>query len=264
MHRSLARLACAALLVVAARTATAQTRDTSDTFNWKGDIPAGSWIRVVNLNGSIDVDAAEGSTTQVEGRKEWRHGDPDRVRFTVLKDGTNVTICALWGDDDSCDAQGYHGHHGDGNNGDISVRFTVRLPKGVQVAVQTVNGSVDVAGATSGVEAHTVNGRVDATSSGGPVRAGSVNGSVHARMAKIPANGDLDYESVNGTVTVELPASLDADVELSTVNGAVRTDYPMTVSGRLDPKHIRGTVGKGGLRLRVKTVNGSVELQKLG
>jgi hypothetical protein len=38
---------------------------------------------------------------------------------------------------------------------------------------------------------------------------------------------------------------------------------PISVSGSIEPQHLRGTIGGGGLRLHVETVNGSVELLKL-
>jgi DUF4097 and DUF4098 domain-containing protein YvlB len=61
---------------------------------------------------------------------------------------------------------------------------------------------------------------------------------------------------------VTLPTKLDADVDLSTVNGSVQSDYPLTLEGRIDPKHLHGTIGNGGLRLRARTVNGQIELRK--
>ncbi len=63
-------------------------------------------------------------------------------------------------------------------------------------------------------------------------------------------------------MTIEVPATLGAEVEMSTVNGRVHTDFPMTVSGRIDPRRLRATIGDGSRRLRLRTVNGNVELRK--
>ena len=68
---------------------------------------------------------------------------------------------------------------------------------------------------------------------------------------------------VNGNVIAEFTGEFGGDVEMSTVNGALRTDYEITVTGRLDPKHLRAHIGKaGGPRIKLETVNGSVELRK--
>ena len=57
---------------------------------------------------------------------------------------------------------------------------------------------------------------------------------------------------------------LDADVELTTVNGRFHSDYEVTLSGRVDPRHLRARIGRGGRRVRLTTVNGNVELRRRG
>jgi hypothetical protein len=234
-----------------------------NTFDWSGAIPAGSWLRVKNLNGPISVEQGTGSTAEVHAVKEWRRGDPSVVRFTVVKDGNNVTICALW-NNATCDEHGYHSHGGRNNdNNDVSVRFVVKLPKGVRMDAGTVNGGLTIDGASAEVVAHTVNGGITASSTSGPVTASTVNGSVRVRMDALPAgNDELSYSTVNGSVTVELPSNFNGEIDMSTVNGTLRTDFPITVSGKLNPKRIRATIGNGGRLLRLKTVNGSLELRK--
>ncbi len=260
--------AIAAIAALAAPLAAQQSASGSNdnTFDWSGAIPAGSWLRIANLNGSIEVEPASGSTAQVHGEKKWREGDPKRVHFVVAKDGDNVTVCALWNEDDSCDEDGYHshGHHGDNDHNDVSVKFTVQLPKGVRVATNTVNGSLDISGATAEVVAHTVNGRIDAASTSGPVDAETVNGSIRVRMDAIPTNtGELEYSTVNGSVTIEVPSDFAGELEMETVNGSLQSDFPVTMQGRFNPRHLRAKIGQGGPVIRLKTVNGSVELKKL-
>jgi DUF4097 and DUF4098 domain-containing protein YvlB len=188
------------------------------------------------------------------------------VRFVVAKDGDNVTVCALWNEDDSCDEDGYHshGHHGNDDHNDVSVRFTVKLPKGVRVQTNSVNGSLDISGASAEVVARTVNGRIDAATTSGPVDAETVNGSIHVRMDAIPTSTqELEYSTVNGSVTLEVPSSFSGELEMETVNGSLQSDFPVTMQGRFNPRHLRAKIGDGGPTIRLKTVNGSVELKKL-
>jgi hypothetical protein len=264
MHRS---VRAATLLALMATPGLAQ-RQTDRDFTWSGVIPQGRWIRVQNLNGEITVGAATGDKVEVTATKRWRRGDPDVVRFDVQKFGTgdqNILICALWGENARCDEDGYHSRGSDRSlrNNDVSVEFRVLVPKGVKVSMNTVNGAVFIDGATSEVDAHTVNGGVDVTSSGGPVSAETVNGSVRAHIGRVDTNGDMTFSTVNGSVIAEFSDAVNGDVELSTVNGGLRTDYEITISGRLDPKHLRAHIGKpGGPRIKLSTVNGSVELRK--
>jgi hypothetical protein len=255
-----------------ARTGARPTRaDTTTDFHWSGHVDADRWVRIRDLSGWVRVERAPGNEVQISGHKSWRHGGGDRVRFVLQRTGPgegDVLVCALWDDDSHCDEHGYdsHSHHHGWHDSDddVKVDFTVLVPAGIKVLASTVNGDVDVSGTTRDVEASSVNGRVDATSDGGPVEASSVNGSVEVSMQQLNNAARLDYSSVNGSVHVSLPANLKADVELSTINGSVRSDFPISVEGSLEPRHLHGTIGGGGIPLRIDTVNGSIELRKGG
>jgi hypothetical protein len=261
MHRMLGL----ALVAVVTTTAGAQERRADrDAFTWEGSIPEGRWLYVRNLNGGIRVDRATGNRVEVSATKRWRRGDPDDVRIEQKKSGDNIIICAIWRENTRCGEDGYQTRNNDGWRGrdnDTSVEFVVRLPAGVKLVTSTVNGNLDITGATSEVEASTVNGGIEATSSGGPVRANTVNGSIVVKMREM-GDKDLDFETVNGSVEVWVPDRLDADIDMRTVNGRVMSDFPMTVSGRINPRHIRAKIGNGGRRISFATVNGSVELRK--
>ena len=263
----LATLMLFATASLAASSAGAQQRSGDRDFSWDGRISNGKWLYVRDLNGSIKVERATGDRAEVTAVKRWRRGNPEDVRIETRRvggDDGDVIICAFWTDNATCDEDGYrsHGDNDRGNhNNDTSVEFTVKLPAGVRVGVSTVNGGVTVTGASSEVRASTVNGGVSAQSTGGPVNASTVNGDIEVRMREL-GSGDLEYSTVNGSIEIEVPASLDADVDMRTVNGSLSADFPITLQGRVNPRRIRATIGKGGRRLKLETVNGSVELRR--
>jgi hypothetical protein len=247
-----------------------QTGRSSDTpFTWSGTVREGRWVYVRNLNGPVRVEQGTGDKVEVRAEKRWRRGDPEDVKITVRQVGSgggDVIVCALWNDRSTCDEDGYHSHS-DGwwrnnDHNDVQVEFVVRLPAGVKVDASTVNGGVEIAGATSNVVAHTVNGSIDARSTGGSVTAHTTNGDVLVSSARL--DGDhTEFSTVNGTITVSLPASVNADVEMHTVNGRLSSDFPLTVEGSFSPRRLHATLGKGGPTLRLSTVNGSIRLRKL-
>jgi hypothetical protein len=262
--------AALALMLVAphadAQQSSRRERQRDTTFRWTGSIPRGQWLRVRNLNGEITVEAASGNQVEVTAVKSWRRGDAEDVRIETQKDGSSVTVCAIWFDA-TCDEDGYHSEgrdrDGENRNNDVSVDFRVRLPAGVKILVSTVNGGLDIRGARAEVDANTVNGGIDASTSAGPINARTVNGSITARMTTLPSTDDMEFSTVNGDITVEVPASFDADVRMTTVNGKIVSEFPLTVSGRLSPQRLRATIGKGGRELSFHTVNGSVELRRV-
>ena len=261
------RTAAAFFLVAAAVAAPARAQGSrEEPFSWTGAAAGGSWLTLRNVNGAVRIEGTSGSQVEVRATKRWRRGNPADVEVRVTRygaGGRDVLVCAVW-DDAECDERGYRSNEGrrdrDRDN-DVSVDFVVRVPRGVNVAPGTVNGSVRVSDVTGEVRASTVNGAVEARSLGGPVSASTVNGDVDVRMASL-GDRDVSFATVNGSVTVELPERLDADVEMTTVNGSLQADYPLTLSGRINPRRIRATVGRGGPQLRFTTVNGSVTLKK--
>ena len=266
LRSALALTLATASLAVAAGAQEART-SADNRFEWSGSVARGGWIRIKNLNGRVNVRQANGSTARIVGVKNVRRGDSDYVRFfsEPLPDG-GILVCALWGDNAECDEDSYRtnnrNRHDDGRRNETDVEFTVELPSGVNVGASTVNGDVDVVGATAEVKASSVNGDVTASSSGGPVSGSTVNGSLRARMGSVPSDADLHFSTVNGSIDITLPDNFEADVELRTVNGSFRTDFPMTLDGRMSPRHLRAKIGRGGRDLEASTVNGSIDIRK--
>ena len=265
------RFVFASFVLAAMAPALLAQQESARDFRWEGAVASGRWVKLQNINGGIEVVPASGDRVEVTAIKRNRRGSTDDVRIEVKRYGTNdenVFICAIWGDA-TCDENGYNSprrrnrdRDRDDDDDNTEVEFTVRLPRGVNIETGTVNGSVDIRGATGEVNASSVNGGVDAESDGGPVSATTVNGSIRASMRSL-GRGDLEFSTVNGSITVELPEPLDADLRMSTVNGTLSSrDFPLTVSGRFNPQNMRATIGKGGTRLSFSTVNGNVEIRK--
>lgn len=244
----------------------AQGRTDRDAFTWSGRIPEGRWITVRNLNGTVEVQPGSSDRVEVTATRHTRRGDADYVRFEVKKYGPNdqdVLICALWGENADCNEDGYRSRHDRrGRGNEVWVEFHVRVPKGVRVGAHSVNGEVRVTDVAAEVDAESVNGSVVVSTLGGPVNARTVNGSVRASMGRFDLRSDLEFSSVNGSVVAEFSDDINADIDLSAVNGRFLTDYPVTISGRINPRRLRATLGKGGPRIRLSTVNGNVELRK--
>src|ERR1043165_4546589 len=262
--RHMKRFLSVALLATLALPAAGQQRE-NNAFNWNGTVPAGRWVRVKNLNGNITVGQASGDKVEVVATKSWRRGDPSVVRFTANNYGENVVICALWGDNSSCNERNYQvrGERDDRRmrNNDVTVDFRILLPRGVKISAHTVNGAVSIDGVTGEVDAETVNGEGDVSTTGGRVNATNVNGNVRARLGRIDTDEGMRFETVNGSVIVEFTGDFGGNLDLQTVNGSLNTNFEMTVSGRLDPKHLRAHVGRpGGPRIKLETVTGKVEI----
>ena len=243
---------------------TAPLQAESQEFRWSGHLVAGQTVEVKGINGTITAEPSATGEVEVTADKRGRRDDPDEVEIKVVEHKNGVTLCAVypssrWGRTNSCEP-GEGGHLGADNN-DVDVDFLVRVPQGVHFAGRTVNGAVEAEELGGNVEATTVNGGVRATGRG-VVRGETVNGSVFARLGRADWPGSLSYTTVNGSITVELPADTSAEVRASTVNGGIDSDFPLNIKGRWGPKQARGTLGAGGRTLELETVNGAIRLVK--
>lgn len=257
MKRSL-HLALLALFVVALPVA-------AQDFNWRGRIGRGQTLEIKGVNGDIRAVAARGAEARVAATKVADDDDPDEVQIEVVEHANGITICAVYpsrrGRQPNTCEPADRGRIEVRDN-DVKVNFEVQVPAGVMFVARNVNGDVEVTDVPGDVRAITVNGGVE-VSADGMVEARAVNGDIHARMGNPNWDGRVEFESVNGTITLEIVGQLDAEVEASTVNGDISTDYPLTVRGRFGPKRVTGTVGRGGRTLALSTVNGSIEIRRV-
>jgi hypothetical protein len=81
-------------------------------------------------------------------------------------------------------------------------------------------------------------------------------------MRTIAGTGDMSFVTGNGAVIVSLPGNFNGEVDASTGHGDFRSDFEIKILGRLNPRHIRGTIGEGGRRIRMSTGNGRLELRR--
>ena len=272
----------AMLLAAPALSAQQQYGRDSNIWRWDGRVDAGRWMHVFNVNGSVDFAPSEDGQVHLVAEKRTRDGrEADDIHYEVVQAGGNVTICAIWNDNARCEDGGVENFRNRSNNENhTSVKITVRVPRtvkvgahsvnggvsvsevGAQVDAETVNGGVRVRNTAGPVQAHTVNGGVDVSTAVGPVSAETVNGNVDARMNALQGDDDMNFKTVNGSVSIYVPARFDANFRFDTVHGGIDSDFPMTMSGRWGPRHASGTIGNGGRDIRASSVNGSIELRR--
>lgn len=257
MHRYLLSAAAVAVLAVAPQAA-------AQDFTWHGSIPQGQAIEIKGVNGDIRAEAAGGNDVEVVAEKHARRDDPASVQIQVVPHAGGVTICAVYPSRDGAapnTCQPGSGGRMNVQNNDVTVRFSVRVPAGVQFVGKTVNGQVDATQLNGDLDLSTVNGSITFSTTA-TARANTVNGSIRGRMGRADWSDRLEMSTVNGGITLTLPASLSSDVRASTVNGDIETDFPMTITGRVARRRVEGTIGNGGRTLSLETVNGSITLRK--
>jgi DUF4097 and DUF4098 domain-containing protein YvlB len=197
----------------------------------------------------------------VKAVKRARRSDPESVKIVTQEHAGGVTVCAVYvGTDGEAPADCEGRRHTNVRDNDVQVEFTVQVPAGVALKARTVNGDVRATGLASDADVQTVNGSIDVTTTG-EARAETVNGGIRADFGKMEGTAPVRFQTVNGSIVVGLPGDASAEVSGQTVNGEIDSDFPLTVTGRVG-RHARGTIGSGGRRLDLETVNGSIKLTR--
>jgi len=215
----------------------------------------GASLVVTNINGSVSV--VSGSAFAVRYRK---HGSTDLAAVRVIgeqRDG-ETRICVRYRGDERGGCDGDFDSH---SKSDVDVELAIVVPPDTRVDASSVNGSVSVH--TEGiVTAQTVNGRVDVDAAGAD-RLRTVNGAIVANLHDPRPTRTLHAECVNGSVTIRLPEAR-ARVTASVLNGDIHA-FGMNVNRpQYGPgANVDGEVGTGGPSLVLKTLNGSIRVERI-
>lgn len=250
--------------VVAATADVSATGEEQNEFRWRKQLAAGRVIEIKGVNGNVRAEAATGNEAEVVATKRGRKSDPAGVEIRLVEHAGGVTICAVYPSSDPNRPNGCE--PGDSwrsnvRNNDVVVDFVVRVPAGVGFDGRTVNGEVGARSLGANVRAYTVNGGIEVSTSG-YAEAKTVNGSINATLGRADWTDKLDFETVNGSINLELPADASADLRAETLNGNVSTDFPMSVQGRFNKRTMSGIIGGGGRELALRTVNGAIRIRR--
>jgi hypothetical protein len=247
-----------------------------DDFRWQGRINSGQAIEIKGVRGNIRAEAASGNEVEVVATKGGPNGAANKVSIKVLEHGQGVTICAVYptidpnqpyvcrpGIEEAGDGQRDLDNLGliFFRNNEVRVDFTVRVPAGIRFVGRTLKGEVEASSLKSDIDAFTVNGNVR-VSTDGNVRARSMTGSIDASLAGTNWTRPIDLQTVNGDIVVALPTGANTSVRGETSSGRIMTDFPLTVEKSLRLRRVNGVIGSGGGTLSLKTMTGSIKLQR--
>jgi DUF4097 and DUF4098 domain-containing protein YvlB len=247
-----------------ASVASVARNDSSDEFHWNGRIAAGRTIEIKGINGNVNAEPSASDQVEVVAVKKGRRSDPKEVEIRVVEHSNGVTICSVYPSGDANrpnDCQPGESWHSNTRDNDVFVEFTVRVPQGVRFRGYTVNGNVETGALASDAEAWTVNGSIK-ISSAGIARAMTVNGSIIASLGSANWTSPLEFKTVNGSITLDLPSDTSAELSAETLNGDITSDFQLNTLTRVGRKHLNGTIGDGGRELSLKTINGSIRLHR--
>ena len=141
------------------------------------------------------------------------------------------------------------------SNGEIRAR-------GLEAAcdAESSNGAILVDGGRGRIHARTSNGRIEVRSAAEDVELRTSNGSI---IAELTSDDEVHGEirTSNGRIELALEDRMSTKLYAKTSNGRVHSDLPLSdAESRRRGREIRGSLGRGGDELEVRTTNGSIGL----
>ena len=144
------------------------------------------------------------------------------------------------------------------------IDFDVRVPDGVNFVGATVSGSVEAMDLDGDVEGATVDGDVVIVTSG-RAEANTVSGDIDVTFGEL-GRDDLSFNTVSGDITLRMPDWVDADIEFESLSGDLSSEFELNGvrddDDRMIGTEVEGTIGRGGIRIKMNTVSGDANLRR--
>ena len=219
-------------------------------------------VEIFTINGNINVE--EWDSDKVEVVYTVTSDNQEDLDFVTVEYDTSIgIICEVEYDDDR-------------ENSHASVDFAVKIPSGIDLAIElvSINGDVSIDGGTGEAFLEVVNGSITAANFSGKLEVSAVNGDIE--VSESP--GFRIAELVNGTIECIINA-IENDIEIAVVNGSIILDLGVdalveieTVSGTIDIveafnasviENIVGyssEFGEGEYSIEISTVSGDISI----
>jgi len=219
---------------------------------WTRSYPLASGeLEIVNTNGSIEVTGADGSQVEVVA---------ERIAKAATDDDAKKVLAELQiGEQVSANRVRLETKPPTGEGRRIEVKYHIKVPAGVNVRLNSQNGTLDAASLKGEFRAETGNGTIKGRDLTGLVEANTTNGTIRLEVAAL-ASGGVRAETVNGTVELTIPSSSKADVRASCVNGSISVEGIKLDGPEASRRRVEGRLNGGGSKVVLETTNGRVRL----
>jgi DUF4097 and DUF4098 domain-containing protein YvlB len=224
-----------------------------EEFHQTYPLAANGRIELENINGAVHISVWDQNQVKVDAVKrarDERRLKNEEIRIDAHPDSISIETRYHDQDDD------WHSNHNPG-----SVEYTLTIPRNARLdEIKLINGALDVTGVSGEVRASCINGKLVARGLGGRAKLETINGTLNAEFDRV-AN-QLDLASVNGSVRLTLPSDAKARIEASTVHGGIDNDFGLHTNNHHFVGHdLRGELGGGGTEIRLRNVNGSIDVR---
>ena len=219
----------------------------------------GGTVSLENVNGDVTIEVWDRNEVRVQAVKSASSQELlDGLEVDIDANPSSVRIDTEY--PSSRDSWGEGHRQGKHEERHMKVEYTLTVPRSAAIDdVDLVNGNLLIVGVQGGVDAETVNGNVVVRDSAGETSLSTVNGGMEIYLDRLDSGDEVELEAVNGSIDLYLSSSIGADIRAESVNGTLANDFGISVAkGKYVGSSFNGSVGGGGSRVDLETVNGRI------
>lgn len=214
-------------------------------------IDADGRVSLNNVHGAVHISAWDRNEVQV-----------DAIKTASTKEYLDEASIVIDSSSGSISIRTRYPERGLSHRKPATVEYTLKVPRRARLfAIETVHGSVDIAGVAGDVKASSVHGSVTARNLTGEARLSSVHGSLEANFDKLEGTPTISLNTVHGGIVLALPDKAGMDYSASTVHGRISSDVGVFESRRhKSGGSLNGRAGAGGAHVKLNTVHGNIRI----
>lgn len=256
------KLILATLITLAASAVSAATL--RETFDKTYDVRPEATVSLSNTNGAITIKTWDQPRVRVRAEKVVERGNEADAKETMA--ALRIEVDPAGGDLKVRTI--YPKEHGTGLTDllfggilrRVNVTYELTVPRRVGLKVDDTNGAIRVSGVTGRLEIGTTNGRIELTDCAGTLDLETTNGAIDAKLAALDRRYPHSVETTNGRIELTVPPNLAAEIDAETTNGHIECDLPVVQKGSMDRNTLRASANGGGVPVKLRTTNGSIEI----
>ncbi len=156
--------------------------------------------------------------------------------------------------------------------------LVITVPPDTSLKLKSASGPLTVDGVRGEIEAKNLDGAVTLRNVSGTVVADTLNGELNVSMDRVDPGKPMSFSTLNGAISVTLPADTKANLKMRTDNGSINSDFDVKLTGggaTTEPnttkdgkyrvkfdKTMYGTINGGGPEFSFRTLNGTINIKK--
>lgn len=241
-----------AVNVVLAHASEEGDRTLTEEFHHTYPLAANGTIELENINGAVHITAWDRNEVKVDAvKRAYDQEELNEAEIEVSDRPDFISIRTKY-------------RHQDWNHEHrqaAEVEYTLSVPGNSRLnEVKLINGPLEVSGVRGEVRASCINGKLMAHGLAANVELSTINGPLEASFEQV-GSSPIELSSVNGPLRLTLPSDVKATIDATTVHGGIQNEFGLHSNNHQFVGHLlRGELGGGGTEIKLRNVNGKIDI----